>query len=84
MQMLSDDDVDIAGMTPDQLDAAWDLWFDLAQATNEADPSHTHGVFAGADGTAAVTSVRSHIDHPGVTASPGDAPTAHPNHRRSG
>lgn len=84
MQMLSDDDLDIAGMTPDELDAAWDLWFDLAQTTNEADPSHTHGVFAGADGTTAAIPARSHIDHLDVTAPPVDAPTAHPNHRRFG
>ena len=24
---------------------AWDLWFDLAQATNDFDPPYTHGVF---------------------------------------
>jgi hypothetical protein len=29
-----------------ELDAAWDLWFDLAQTTNDADPPYTHGVFA--------------------------------------
>ena len=45
--MLSEDDVDIRGLTPEELDAAWDLWFDLAQSTNDADPAHTHGVFAG-------------------------------------
>ena len=29
------------------LDLAWDLWFDLAQSTNDADPPYTHGVFVG-------------------------------------
>ncbi|MGQ0732127.1 MAG: hypothetical protein ACT4QD_00575 [Acidobacteriota bacterium] len=48
MQMLSDDDLSLRDMTPDELDAAWDLWFDLAQSTNDADPPYTHGVFAGA------------------------------------
>lgn len=48
MQMLSDDDRNLSEMTPEQLDAAWDLWFDLAQATNDHDPAYEHGVFAGA------------------------------------
>lgn len=43
--MLSDDDLNIKDMTPEELDAAWDLWFDLAQATNASDPPYTHGVF---------------------------------------
>jgi hypothetical protein len=47
MQMLSEDDLDIKGLTRAELDAAWDLWFDLAQTTNDADPPYTHGVFAG-------------------------------------
>lgn len=47
MQMLSEDDVDIKTLTREELDAAWDLWFDLAQTTNDADPPYTHGVFAG-------------------------------------
>jgi hypothetical protein len=34
-------------MTDDELARAWDLWFDLAQATNDTDPPYTHGVFAG-------------------------------------
>lgn len=45
MKMLSDDDLNLKDMTPEELDAAWDLWFDLAQATNDADPPYTHGVF---------------------------------------
>ena len=47
MNLLSEDDLDIAELSPAELDAAWDLWFDLAQATNEDDPPYTHGVFAG-------------------------------------
>ena len=47
MQMLSDDDRNLSEMTPEELEAAWDLWFDLAQATNDHDPAYEHGVFAG-------------------------------------
>jgi hypothetical protein len=45
--MLSDDDRNLREMSDDELAAAWDLWFDLAQTTNDADPPWTHGVFAG-------------------------------------
>jgi hypothetical protein len=37
MQMLSED----------EHERAWDLWFDLAQSTNDADPPYSHGVFTG-------------------------------------
>ena len=46
MQMLSEDDLNIRDMTREELDAAWNLWFDLAQSTNDADPPYSHGVFA--------------------------------------
>ncbi len=46
MQMLSEDDLNLREMTREELDAAWDLWFDLAQSTNDADPLYEHGVFA--------------------------------------
>ncbi len=45
MQMLSEDDLNIKEMSDAELVAAWDLWFDLAQATNDFDPPYTHGVF---------------------------------------
>ena len=45
MKMLSDDDLNLKDMTDEELDAAWDLWFDLAQSTNDSDPPYTHGVF---------------------------------------
>lgn len=45
MQMLSEDDLDLKDMTDEELAAAWDLWFDLAQTTNDSDPPYTHGVF---------------------------------------
>ncbi len=47
MQMLSDDDTNLAELSDAELDLAWDLWFDLAQSTNDADPPYTHGVFVG-------------------------------------
>jgi len=46
MQNLSEDDLNLREMTAEELDAAWDLWFDLMQSTNDFDPPHTHGVFA--------------------------------------
>jgi hypothetical protein len=45
MPMLSDDDLNLGGVSDEELERAWDLWFDLAQATNDSDPTHTHGVF---------------------------------------
>lgn len=45
MELLSEDDLNLKDMTPEELDRAWDLWFDLAQATNDFDPPWTHGVF---------------------------------------
>jgi hypothetical protein len=47
MQMLSEDDVNLRPMTDEELEAAWDLWFDLAQATNAFDPPYAHGVLVG-------------------------------------
>jgi hypothetical protein len=45
VELLSEDDLNLKDMTPEELDRAWDLWFDLAQATNDFDPPWTHGVF---------------------------------------
>ena len=45
MELLSEDDLNLQYMTPVELDRAWDLWFDLAQTTNDSDPPYTHGVF---------------------------------------
>jgi hypothetical protein len=45
MQMLSEDDRNLREMTDEELALAWDLWFDLAQTTNDSDPPYTHGVF---------------------------------------
>jgi hypothetical protein len=54
MTMLSDDDLNLRHMSREELDAAWDLWFDLAQTTNDHDPPYTHGVFADGEGARAV------------------------------
>ena len=45
MELLSEDDLNLKDMTWEELNRAWDLWFDLAQATNDFDPLYTHGVF---------------------------------------
>ncbi len=45
MELLSEDDLNLKDMTPEEPDQAWDLWFDLAQATNDFDPPYTYGVF---------------------------------------
>jgi hypothetical protein len=47
MKLLSEDDLNLEEMSDEELAAAWDLWFDLAQTTNDADPPYTHGVFVG-------------------------------------
>ena len=44
MELLSEDDLNLKDMTPEELDKAWDLWFTLAQTTNDFDPPYTHGV----------------------------------------
>jgi hypothetical protein len=46
MRMLSDDDVNIRGLSLEELESAWDLWFDLASATDPFDPPYSHGVAA--------------------------------------
>jgi len=45
--MLSEDDLNLRSMSDEELDAAWELWFDLAQETNPFDPAYTHGVLVG-------------------------------------
>lgn len=49
MSMLSEDDLSLRELSDDELVRAWDLWFDLAQVTNDADPAYSHGVFAGVE-----------------------------------
>ena len=43
--MLSEDDLNLSELTDEELVRAWNLWFDLAQSTNEWDPPYSHGVF---------------------------------------
>lgn len=45
MSMLSEDDLNLRELSDEELALAWDLWFDLAQATNAHDPPYSHGVF---------------------------------------
>ena len=59
MQMLSDDGLNLRSMSDEELDAAWDLWCDLAQETNAFDPACSHGVLAsGSDQTGPISSGR--------------------------
>ena len=59
MELLSEDDLNLKDMTPEELDQAWDLWFDLAQATNDFDPPYTHGVFVWATASPASSESKS-------------------------
>ena len=45
--MLSEDDVNLRELSDEELERAWELWFELAQATNAWDPPYSHGVFVG-------------------------------------
>ncbi|MEX2662112.1 MAG: hypothetical protein WD227_09280 [Vicinamibacterales bacterium] len=45
MAMLSEDDRNLRDLSDEELALAWDLWFDLAQTTNDDDPPYFHGVF---------------------------------------
>lgn len=48
-EFFSEEDLDIANMSDEELDAYWNLWFEQAQATNDIDKNYySHGVFAGA------------------------------------
>lgn len=47
MHLLSEDDLNLQELTDEELDRAWDLWFDLAQSTNDWDPPYSHGVLVG-------------------------------------
>ena len=66
MSMLSEDDLSLRELSDDELVRAWDLWFDLAQVTNDSDPAYSHGVFAGVEEHSA----------PGPAGPPDPEPTA--------
>jgi hypothetical protein len=58
VQLMSEDDRNLREMSDEELALAWDLWFDLAQTTNDSDPPYTHGVFAGMSAAPRNRSVR--------------------------
>jgi hypothetical protein len=47
--LLSEDDLNLAELSDEELERAWDLWFELAQTTNAWDPPYSHGVFVGVE-----------------------------------
>jgi hypothetical protein len=46
-EFLSEEDLDLAAMPYEELEAWWNAWLEQAQITNEEDEDeYTHGVFA--------------------------------------
>ena len=70
MRMLSEDDLNLRELTDDELVRAWDLWFDLAQATNDWDPAYSHGVFVGVESASRSASAHGHLASPGDSQPP--------------
>ena len=73
--MLSEDDVNLADLSAEELDAAWDLWFDLAQSTNDSDAPYSHGVFVNA--VTSASRARSAVDRASGQLGPGDLADGH-------
>ncbi len=45
-EFLSEEDLDLRNLSDEELWAWWDLWFELAQASNDLDErTYSHGVF---------------------------------------
>ena len=45
-EFLSEEDLDLRNLSMEEVMAWWEVWFDQAQATNDADCwSFSHGVF---------------------------------------
>ena len=45
-EFLSEEDLDLVDLTPEELEAYWLLWLTQAQATNDLDrATYSHGVF---------------------------------------
>jgi hypothetical protein len=45
-EFLSEEDLDLAHLSEDELVAYWNLWLEQAQATNDLDAAlYSHGVF---------------------------------------
>ena len=46
-EFLSEEDLDLGNLSPEELATYWRLWLTQAQSTNDADrASYSHGVFA--------------------------------------
>jgi hypothetical protein len=65
MTMLSEDDLNLWDLTDEELNRAWDLWFDIAQTTNAWDPAYSHGVFVGMESTISEGEGEPETDAPG-------------------
>lgn len=49
-EFLSEEDLDLRNLSPEELEAVWMEWFRQAQATNDLDKDiYSHGVLAGAE-----------------------------------
>ncbi|RCK80800.1 MAG: hypothetical protein OZSIB_2688 [Candidatus Ozemobacter sibiricus] len=49
-EFLSEEDLDLASLTLEELERVWQEWLRQAQASNDLDAwVYSHGVFAGAD-----------------------------------
>ncbi|MBN1575689.1 MAG: hypothetical protein JW913_04005 [Chitinispirillaceae bacterium] len=47
-EFLSEEDLDLASMSYEELEAWWNAWLEQAQITNEDDKNeYSHGVFKG-------------------------------------
>ena len=45
-EFLSEEDLDLRNLSDEELEAVWNAWLELAQATNDADAAdYSHGVF---------------------------------------
>jgi hypothetical protein len=45
-EFLSEEDLDLRNLSPDELIAYWNLWLEQAQSTNDLDDAlYSHGVF---------------------------------------
>ena len=45
-EFLSEEDLDLAKLSNEELDAWWNLWLEQAQSTNDEDANlYSHGVF---------------------------------------
>jgi hypothetical protein len=69
-EFLSEEDLDLANLSDQELDAWWNLWLRQAQITNEEDAnSYSHGVFVllGGSGRAAFLSTEERQSRGGIS-----------------